>query len=55
MFIIYVENIMGEIVLVKTWTGHKEDGISITKQEAKEKNIMTKRIWAESVNIKTYA
>lgn len=55
MFIIYVENIMGEIVRVKTWTGHKEDGISILKQEAKEKNIMTKRIWAEPVKRKTYA
>jgi hypothetical protein len=55
MFIIYVENIAGEIVQVKTWSGQKEDGIAVTKQEAKEKNIMTNRIWAEKLKSKTYA
>ena len=55
MFIIYVENILGEIVQVKTWSGNKEDGISITKQEVKEKNIVANRMWAEKLKSKAYA
>lgn len=49
MFLIYVENITGDIVRVMTWTGRKEDGIAMVLIESKQKNIPVRRIWAETV------
>ncbi len=55
MFMIYVENLDGDIVRAMTWTSRKEDGIARARLEAKEKKIAVKRIWAETINAKVTA
>lgn len=55
MFMIYVENLEGDIVRVMTWTGRKEDGIARARLDAKEKKIAVKRIWSETINNKIVA
>ena len=49
MYMIYVENTAGDIVRVISWSGSKEEGIHRMRQEAKEKNISVKKVWAEFV------
>ena len=55
MFMIYVENLEGDIVRAMTWTGRKEDGIARARLDAKDKKVAVKRIWAETINNKIVA
>lgn len=49
MYMIYVENMAGEIIRAMTWNGNKEVGIQRLKQEVKDKKIPYKKIWAELI------
>jgi hypothetical protein len=55
MFMIYVENLEGDIVRAMTWTSRKEDGIARARLDAKTNKIAVKRIWAETINTKITA
>lgn len=52
MYIIFVENVAGDIIRAMTWSGKKEEGILIAKMDAKNRNIPIRRVWGEFVKTK---
>lgn len=54
MKLIFVENFVGDIVLVYTWTHYDINlGIMKARSDAKRKNIPVKRVWTETVKPQT--